>query len=169
VYNQYNSDGSCQVKCQDTYAFAILLGSDCWCSDYAPSNQKQTDLCDDPCPGYQSDWCGSTSAGLYGYIALSISPSGTIGGAASSPQTSSSIASSSVSTTPSTPRYQTPSFLSTYTSFAVETAPTSAASITTLTSVVSVQSSVQASSSTVETSSAVIVPASSATTSSTTV
>jgi cell wall integrity and stress response component len=167
VYNQFNSDGSCQVKCQDSYAFAILLGADCWCSNYAPATQKQTNLCDDPCPGYQSDWCGSSSAGLYGYIALNIAPSGTIDGGSSSPQTSSSVASSSVSTHPSTHRDQTPSFPST--SSAVEMTPASGASITTLTSMVSVQSSVQASSSTVEIYSAVIVPAWSATTSSTTV
>lgn len=167
MYNQFNSDGSCQLKCQDSYAFAILLGANCWCSNYAPSDQKQTNLCNDPCPGYQSDWCGSSSAGLYGYIALNIAPSGTIDGGSSSLQTPSSIASSSVSTHPSTHRDHTPSFHSTFS--AVETTPTSGASITTLTPMVSVQRSVQASSSTVETSSAVIVPASSATTSSTTV
>jgi cell wall integrity and stress response component len=164
VYNEFNSDGSCQVKCQSSYAFAIVLGSDCWCSNYAPSDLKQTDLCDDPCPGYQSDSCGSTSAGLYGYIALSIAPSGTISGASSSPQTSSSILSSSVSTHPSTYREHT-SQSSSLTS-AVEMTPTFGKSITTLTSVVSAQSSVQASSSTVEFS-IVIVLASSATTSST--
>ena len=171
VYNQYTSDGSCQVKCQDSYAFAILQGPDCWCSNYAPSDQHQTNLCDDPCPGFQSDWCGSTSAGLYGYIALKIAPSGTIGGASSSTQTFSSIASSSVSTFPSTRRHHDPlsSSISTSTSSTVETTPDSGASITTLTSVVTAQRPGQASSSTVEISSTVIDPASSATTSSTTV
>jgi hypothetical protein len=92
VYNQFNSDGSCQVKCQESYAFAIVLGSDCWCSNYAPSDLKQTNQCDDPCPGYQSDWCGSVAAGLYGYIALSIAPSGTIdGGSLSASSTPSSL------------------------------------------------------------------------------
>jgi cell wall integrity and stress response component len=166
VYNQFNSDGSCEVKCQSSYAFAILLGADCWCSNYAPSNLKQTNQCDDPCPGYQSDWCGSSSAGLYGYIALSIAPSGTIGGASPSQPTSSSPPSSSVSTHPSTHREHT-SPISSSTS-AVETTPAFGESITTLTSVVSAQSSVQASSSTAE-SSTVVVPASSATTSSTSV
>lgn len=166
VYNEFNSDGSCQVKCQSSYAFAILLGSDCWCSNYAPSDLKQTDLCDDPCPGYQSDACGSSSASLYGYIALSIAPSGTIGGSSSSPQTPSSIPSSLVSTHPSTYREHT-SRSSSSTS-AIETTPAFGESITTLTSMVSAQSSVQASSSMVE-SSTVTVPASSATTSSTVV
>lgn len=90
VYNQFNSDGSCQVKCQGSYAFAIVLGSECWCSNYAPSDLKQTNQCDDPCPGYQSDWCGSAAAGLYGYIALSIAPSGTIDGGSLGSQISSS-------------------------------------------------------------------------------
>jgi hypothetical protein len=95
VYNLFNSDGSCTVKCQGSYAFAIVLGSDCWCSNYAPSDQMQTNLCNDPCPGYQTDWCGSTAAGLYGYIALSIAPSGTLdGGSLSSSSTPSSMVSS---------------------------------------------------------------------------
>jgi cell wall integrity and stress response component len=164
VYNQFQSDGSCQVNCQDSYAFAVLQGTNCWCSDYAPSDQKQTNLCNDPCPGFPRDWCGNLSAGLYGYIALSIAPSGTIDGASLSTQDSSSIA--SVSSTPSTRRFHCSSSSSTS---AVETTPTSGPSITTLMSVVYAQSSVQASSSTAETSSAVTVPASSATTSSTTV
>jgi cell wall integrity and stress response component len=163
VYNQFQSDGSCQVKCQDSYAFAILQGANCWCSDYAPSEQKQTNLCNDPCPGFPGDWCGNPSAGLYGYIALSTSPSGTIDGASLNTQASSSI--TSVSSTPSTRQQYSPSSSST----AVETTPTSGASIATLIFVVSAQSSVQASSSTAETSSAVTVSASSATTSSTTV
>jgi cell wall integrity and stress response component len=161
VYNQFQSDGSCQVNCQDSYAFAVLQGANCWCSDYAPSDQKQTNLCNDPCPGFPGDWCGNPSAGLYGYVALSIAPSGTIDGASPSTQASLSIA--SVSSTPSTRRFHSSS------SSAVETTPTFGASITTLISVVYAQSSVQASSSTAETSSAVTVPASSATTSSTTV
>lgn len=164
VYNQFQSDGSCQVKCQDSYAFAVLQGTDCWCSDYAPSEQKQTNLCNDPCPGFPGDWCGNPSAGLYGYIALSSAPSGTIDGASLSTQASSSVI--SVSSTPST-RHQYR--LSSSSTSAIETTPTSGASITTLIFVVSAQSSVQASSSTVETSSAVIVFASSATTSSITV
>ena len=163
VYNQFQSDGSCQVKCQDSYAFAILQGANCWCSDYAPSEQKQTNLCNDPCPGFPGDWCGNPSAGLYGYIALSTSPSGTIDGASLNTQASSSI--TSVSSTPSTRRQYSPSYSST----AVETTPTSGASIATLIFVVSAQSSVQASSSTAEPSSAVTVSASSATTSSVTV
>jgi hypothetical protein len=163
-YNQYQSDGSCQVKCQDSYAFAVLQGVNCWCSDYAPSEQKQTNLCNDPCPGFPGDWCGNPSAGLYGYVALSSAPSGTIDGALLSTQASSSII--SVSSTPSTRQQYSPSYFSTS---AVETTPTSGASIATLIFVVSAQSSVQASSSTVETSSAVTVSASSATTSSITV
>jgi hypothetical protein len=99
VYNEFNSDGSCKVKCQGSYAFGIVLGSNCWCSNYAPADLKPTNQCNDPCPGYQTDSCGSTAAGLYGYIALNIAPSGTIDG---SSLTSSSTPSSLVSTNPRT-------------------------------------------------------------------
>lgn len=35
--------------------------------------------CNQNCPGYPFEQCGSQSAGLFGYIALNKSPSGTIG------------------------------------------------------------------------------------------
>jgi hypothetical protein len=73
-----------------------VQGENCWCSNYIPSNQQSTSKCNEPCPGYPSDSCGSSS-GLFGYIALNIKPSGTAGA-------SSSAAKSLVSSnTPSSP------------------------------------------------------------------
>ena len=67
----------------------MLQGGNCWCSDYAPANQVTTYDCNEQCPGYPYDWCGSQSAGLFGYYQLSVAPSGTAGGA--TPASSSSV------------------------------------------------------------------------------
>ncbi|EXJ79691.1 hypothetical protein A1O3_07972 [Capronia epimyces CBS 606.96] len=100
-YNLYQSNGACQVHCQGSYAFAILQGYDCWCSNYVPTEQESTSNCDQQCPGYGSEWCGSTEAGLYGYYLLSDGvPLGTSGGSAISTavSTATATASPSVST-----------------------------------------------------------------------
>lgn len=58
--------------------------------------------CNTNCPGYPDESCGNQDQGLYGYIALSMSPSGTAGGSsstASSTQSSSSQTPTSTSTT----------------------------------------------------------------------
>ena len=94
--DHYQSNGACHDTCLAQYAFAILQGSNCWCSNYVPSDTTSTSSCDEDCPGYPSDKCGSESAGLFGYIALSISPSGTIGAASSSSSSSSSSFTSSI-------------------------------------------------------------------------
>lgn len=93
VYSQYQSNGACEDNCS-AYAYAVLQGPDCWCSNYAPSQQVNTLDCNEQCPGYPDDWCGSTSAGLFGYYQLSVAPSGTAGGAT----TPSSLVSTSLST-----------------------------------------------------------------------
>ncbi|KAI0533909.1 hypothetical protein GGR58DRAFT_516519 [Xylaria digitata] len=74
----WQSNGLCHDFCVDqSYAFAILQAHDCWCSNYVPaeSSQVDSDECDDVCPGWKYDTCGAD--GLYGYIALDTSPSGT--------------------------------------------------------------------------------------------
>ncbi|KAI0098745.1 hypothetical protein GGR51DRAFT_565444 [Nemania sp. FL0031] len=83
----WQSNGLCHDFCVDEYAFAILQGHYCWCSDYVPatSSQVDTDECDDTCPGWKYDTCGAD--GLYGYIALDISPSGTTDGGSTSTST----------------------------------------------------------------------------------
>lgn len=94
-YNQFQSNGACQDHCQGSYAFAVLQGYDCWCSNYIPGDQVDTITCNEQCPGYSSEWCGSTAAGLYGYYQLSAGqPLGTSGG------TSATAASTSASSTP---------------------------------------------------------------------
>ncbi|PQE31575.1 cell wall integrity and stress response component protein [Rutstroemia sp. NJR-2017a WRK4] len=75
----YQSDGLCYNFCVDSYAFAVVQGSDCWCSNYVPGPTTSTDDCANPCPGYPTDTCGGDNT--YGYIPLRLSPSGTKGAA----------------------------------------------------------------------------------------
>ncbi|KAL1981740.1 hypothetical protein VTN96DRAFT_2297 [Rasamsonia emersonii] len=76
----FQSNGLCQQTCTADYAFAIILGEKCWCSNYAPGSTTSTSNCNSPCPGYPSDHCGNTSDNLYAYIQLSNhEPSGTAG------------------------------------------------------------------------------------------
>lgn len=77
VQNNFQSNGFCQDTCKSNYAFAVILRSSCWCSNYAPSYNVNTLRCNDPCPGFPTEWCGSSSSGLYAYFQLSLAPSGT--------------------------------------------------------------------------------------------
>jgi hypothetical protein len=52
-----------------------VQGDYCWCSDYVPGTTTSTSDCDNSCPGYPDDTCGGD--GTYGYISLTLSPSGT--------------------------------------------------------------------------------------------
>ncbi|KIW17335.1 hypothetical protein PV08_04527 [Exophiala spinifera] len=153
-YSQYMSNGLCHDHCQGSYAFAILQGSYCWCSNYVPTDQQSTYDCNEQCPGYPSDWCGSTEAGLYGYYELSPgAPLGTSGGSASNtaPQTSSSVSTSPVeSGSPSTS-----------TSNARATFSSSASSSSSVVTVGSSQSSDEATSVTYDTSSTPLTSSSS--------
>lgn len=47
----YNSNGLCQTHCSG-YAFAIVQGKQCWCSNYSPpsSNKLGAAQCSDSCP-----------------------------------------------------------------------------------------------------------------------
>lgn len=75
--NDYASLGSCDTQCQDSYAFAVVQGTTCWCSNYAPGTQVAVAECSETCPGYPYEYCGSTASNLYGYMALSKSALGT--------------------------------------------------------------------------------------------
>ncbi|KAJ8058869.1 hypothetical protein OCU04_011853 [Sclerotinia nivalis] len=103
----YQSDGLCHDFCVGEYAFAIVQGEYCWCSNYVPGTTTSTSDCSAPCPGYPDDTCGGS--GTYGYIALALSPSGTKGAATSSTSsaarttTSTSTSDTSTTTTPTTP------------------------------------------------------------------
>jgi hypothetical protein len=84
----YQSNGRCHDTCIANYAFAVVQGDNCWCSNYVPSNQQSVSKCNEACPGYPAESCGS-SGGLFGYIALNIKPSGTAGASSSSAKSSS--------------------------------------------------------------------------------
>jgi cell wall integrity and stress response component len=105
VNSQFQSNGLCQTHCQGSYAFAVLQGYDCWCSNYVPTPQQNTLDCNQVCPGFGSEWCGSTDAGLFGYFLLSQGvPLGTSGSGSSLPSptpTSSSTSSVSIDTSTS--------------------------------------------------------------------
>ncbi|GAD95424.1 ER membrane protein Wsc4, putative [Paecilomyces variotii No. 5] len=74
----YQSYGLCYQSCSSKYAYAILQGHDCWCSDFAPSSTTSADDCAETCPGYKSDKCGSVTKGLYVYYQMpNVAPSGT--------------------------------------------------------------------------------------------
>ncbi|KAM0187936.1 hypothetical protein ACHAPC_003887 [Botrytis cinerea] len=102
----YQSDGLCHDFCVDEYAFAVVQGSDCWCSNYVPGTTTSSSDCDTPCPGYPDDTCGGDS--LYGYMSLTLSPSGTKGAATTSSISSTSSTSSTKKTTESTSSIEAP-------------------------------------------------------------
>ncbi len=160
-YSLYMSNGLCQGHCQGSYAFAVIQGYNCWCSNYVPADQESTYDCNQQCPGFGSEWCGSTDAGLYGYYLLSPGvPLGTSGSSGSS--TPSTTSSPSVSTS----QFDSGSS-STSTSDAPETTflPSSSSSFSPVVTVGSSQSSDEASSVTYTTSSAALTISSSSTSS----
>ena len=83
VTNNYQSNGSCKQSCQG-YAFAVVQGKSCWCSNYVPGDTTSTSSCNVACPGYPFESCGDPNSGLYGYVALGPEPSGTQGASSSS-------------------------------------------------------------------------------------
>lgn len=88
--NTWASLGKCHDSCVQQYAFAIVQGSTCWCSNYAPGSTVATTDCNAPCPGYPYEFCGAEDSGLFGYLALNKPPSGTM--SASAPSSPSSAA-----------------------------------------------------------------------------
>jgi cell wall integrity and stress response component len=76
----YQSNGLCTDNCNADYAFGILQGKSCWCSNIAPNKATNvgTSKCDTGCPGYPDDSCGSASDGVFAYVQMNLhSPSGT--------------------------------------------------------------------------------------------
>jgi WSC domain len=90
--NTWASLGKCHDSCVQQYAFAIVQGSTCWCSNYAPANTVATTDCNAPCPGYPYEFCGAEDSGLFGYLALNKPPSGTMGASSAPPPQSSAAA-----------------------------------------------------------------------------
>lgn len=92
----FQSNGLCFDNCKAKYAFAVVQGSRCWCSDYAPASA--TTGCDEICPGYGSESCGNTKKGLFGYIPLPNAPKGTAGGSSTVRESDSPTPAPSIST-----------------------------------------------------------------------
>ena len=95
--SEYQSNGHCFDTCKANYAFAIVQYQSCWCSNNAPAHTTSVGSCNQNCPGYPFEQCGSQSAGLFGYIALNKSPSGTIGSSGTTPSNTPTSAPSSSS------------------------------------------------------------------------
>ncbi|KAF4213511.1 hypothetical protein CNMCM8980_009094 [Aspergillus fumigatiaffinis] len=101
----YQSNGLCTDTCNADYAFAILQGKECWCSNIAPNKATNTDIsdCAVGCPGYPTDSCGDASKGLYAYIQMSVhNPSGTAAAPSSTDSTDSTKSTSDKSKTETT-------------------------------------------------------------------
>jgi hypothetical protein len=94
VHSTWQSNGFCNTNCKDSHPFGVILGSNCWCSDYIPAEQDDVSECSDTCDGWQTDQCGNESKGLYIYIRLD-SDAEIKGTQGSSQPTSSSVSPSS--------------------------------------------------------------------------
>ena len=99
--NHFNSNGACDNVCSG-FAFAVVQGQSCWCSNYVPADTTSTSECSEACPGYPYENCGSQSAGLFGYVALGKAPLGTVGAAASTSTTPTPTPTPTSTTTPTT-------------------------------------------------------------------
>jgi cell wall integrity and stress response component len=108
TFDNFQSNGLCHDACVGSYAFAILQGKNCWCSDYIPSNQVSTGKCSEECAGYPTDLCGSQASGLFGYIALNKKPAGTAGASSNAVKTSKTPAVTSTSAPLSSPKPTAP-------------------------------------------------------------
>ena len=74
----FMSNGLCATRCTGDYAYAVIIGQSCYCSDDVPATQVSTDDCHDPCPGYPPDFCGNATAGYYAYFNLGRAASTTV-------------------------------------------------------------------------------------------
>ncbi|OAL66710.1 hypothetical protein A7C99_2100 [Trichophyton rubrum] len=100
VVDGFQSIGACQKTCGNQYAFAVLQGKMCWCTNAAPKNTLPNGKCNQNCPGYPDDKCGNTSEGLFAYIMLDKKPSTTIGNPSSTTTSSSSTKTSKTTSSP---------------------------------------------------------------------
>ncbi|KAK1140193.1 Cell wall integrity and stress response component 4 [Aspergillus melleus] len=93
----FQSNGLCIDHCTGKWAFGILQGKQCWCSNIAPNKATTVDdkKCDTGCPGYPDDSCGDASKGLFAYLEMSGQmPTGT----ATAPKTATSTTEKETST-----------------------------------------------------------------------
>ncbi|KAF4313193.1 hypothetical protein GTA08_BOTSDO00544 [Botryosphaeria dothidea] len=97
----FQSNGHCHDECNSDYAYAIVQGKNCWCSNYAPADQQDVSNCDTVCPGYGYESCGNSDDNLYGYIKLDLAASGTKGVSTASSTSTKSPTSTSSAAMPS--------------------------------------------------------------------
>lgn len=62
----YMSNGLCMSQCQG-YKFAIVQQENCWCSNKDPQDTVSVSKCDEICPGYKQENCGSGTT-YYGWL-----------------------------------------------------------------------------------------------------
>ncbi len=112
------SNGLCSATCTGQYAYAVILGQTCYCSNYIPTVQVSTDYCHDPCPGYPPDFCGNATSGYYAYFNLGRAASGTVQFSMSVTSSSSMVAASTtaISTSSVSPQMSAASSTSSLTS-----------------------------------------------------
>ncbi|KAL2891569.1 putative ER membrane protein Wsc4 [Ceratocystis lukuohia] len=141
-YSMYQTQGLCTNWCREedsSNAYAIVQYQYCWCSTVAPGSDSIVDNsdCNTQCPGY-TEWCGSKSDHLYGYMEIGPLPVSTMDASTSSTSTSSSTSSttSSTSTSSSTSEPTTTTTTSSRTqSTSVQTTTDSAGVIMTVTTI----------------------------------
>ncbi|KAK1752137.1 hypothetical protein QBC47DRAFT_389826 [Echria macrotheca] len=91
INSNFQSQGRCFNNCTSlNFPLAVVQEKNCWCANLVPARQDQKPLtsCQEPCPGYPSDYCGGI--GTFGYMQLA-NPLGT-----ASPGTTNAKSSSSV-------------------------------------------------------------------------
>jgi len=129
-YDLYQSNGWCENKCNG-FAFGIVQGSNCWCSNVQPGDTTNINDCNEDCPGFPSDKCGNKEKGLFGYIQLGTASSTDDGESSSTSSTSiSSTSSTSTSSTSTTSKSSTSSTSSSSTSPTTTTLSSSSSSDT---------------------------------------
>ncbi|KAJ5182765.1 hypothetical protein N7492_000381 [Penicillium capsulatum] len=97
VSNNFQSNGLCTDNC-GKYAYGVLQGKKCWCTNVVPSKKSQKSIgdCDTKCPGYPTDHCGSAADGVFAYVEAAGNPTSTAGdsGSTSRDQVTTSTSSS---------------------------------------------------------------------------
>ncbi|KAF1353813.1 hypothetical protein BDV97DRAFT_396622 [Delphinella strobiligena] len=73
VTNIWGSLGSCHNNCnttEATYKWAVVQYQKCWCTNDTPSDTIDVSKCDDSCPGYPYENCGSAANDYFGYVSV---------------------------------------------------------------------------------------------------
>jgi len=93
----YMTDGLCFDTCKASFAYGLVRGQQCYCSNVAPGDTVNVSECSDPCIGYPQDLCGNVGAGLFRYVQIGTPTSTAPSTSSSSSSSSSSLSSSSSS------------------------------------------------------------------------